>query len=348
MAYVEAGHSARAAGRVFGVSASTAVRLVAGWRSRATLAARPQGRAAGTVGKLAAHRAFLVEVVRAEPDITLRELAGVLLEAEGVRANFSSLHRVLKASGYAYKKGLIASERDRPALRRARADWARRQRFMRQVPHRLVFVDETSVRTDLTRLRGRAPRGQRLTGSAPFGRWHSQTFIAGLTCDGLIAPWVISGATDRQAFDVWIETQLAPILAPGSAFGPLTRTGGVRGLTPRQPVRPPQPPRRASPQGAGLMAPAAACLQPRSQPHRNGVLEAECSPQTDRSQNLRRRRRRPRHRLRSVHNGRMPQLHRSRRIRCRLNAKCFRILQKHLCIAPAFYFNATSTFDEPP
>jgi transposase len=88
---------------------------------------------------------------------------------------------------------------------------------MRQVPHRLVFVDETSVRTGLTRLRGRAAKGQRLTGSAPFGRWHTQTFIAGLTCDGLIAPWVIPGAMDRDAFDTWIETQLAPALAPGTA-----------------------------------------------------------------------------------------------------------------------------------
>ena len=111
VAYVEAGHSARAAGRVFEVSASTAVRLVAARRRGATLAARPQGRAAGTVGKLAAHRAFLVDVVRAEPDITLKELAGALLEAEGVRANVSSLHRALKAAGYAYKK--------RPDRRRA-------------------------------------------------------------------------------------------------------------------------------------------------------------------------------------------------------------------------------------
>ena len=54
------------------------------------------------------------------------------------------------------KKGLIASERDRPALKAARADWQRRQRLMREVPDRLVFIDETSVRTGLTRLRGRA------------------------------------------------------------------------------------------------------------------------------------------------------------------------------------------------
>lgn len=88
---------------------------------------------------------------------------------------------------------------------------------MRKAPHRLVFVDETSVRTGLTRLRGRAPKGKRLAGTAPFGRWHTQTFIAGLTHEGLIAPWVIPGAMDRIAFDTWIETQLAPVLAPGTA-----------------------------------------------------------------------------------------------------------------------------------
>ena len=88
---------------------------------------------------------------------------------------------------------------------------------MREVPDRLVFIDETSVLTRLTRLRGRAPKGHRLTGTAPFGRWQTQTFIAGLTHDGLIAPWVIPGAMDRQAFDTWIETQLAPVLAPGTA-----------------------------------------------------------------------------------------------------------------------------------
>ena len=47
-------------------------------------------------------------------------------------------------------------------------------------------------------------------------------------------------------FDLYVETQLVPTLQPGDVFGPLTRTGGVRGLTPRQPRRPPQPHRRSS------------------------------------------------------------------------------------------------------
>jgi len=87
---------------------------------------------------------------------------------------------------------------------------------MRQEPHRLVFIDETAVKTNLTRLRGRAPVGERLYGTAPFGKWGTQTFIAGLTQNALIAPWVITGAMNGPAFDTYIETQLAPVLDPGT------------------------------------------------------------------------------------------------------------------------------------
>ena len=107
--------------------------------------------------------------------------------------------------------------RQRADLVQTRRDWlTRRQPRMAQEPHRLVFIDETSVKTNMTRLRGRAPVGERLFGTAPFGRWQTQTFIAGLTCDDLIAPWVIKGAMDRAAFDTYIETQLAPVLEPGT------------------------------------------------------------------------------------------------------------------------------------
>ena len=91
---------------------------------------------------------------------------------------------------------------------------------MRRAPERLVFIDETSVKTNLTRLCGRAPKGQRLKASAPAGLWNTQTFIAGLTQDRLIAPWIIKGAMDRQAFDTYATTQLAPAqLAPALAPG---------------------------------------------------------------------------------------------------------------------------------
>ena len=49
-----------------------------------------------------------------------------------------------------------------------------------------------------TRLRGRSPRGKRLVADAPFGHWRTQTFIAGLRCGALTAPWVLDGPMDRE------------------------------------------------------------------------------------------------------------------------------------------------------
>ena len=87
---------------------------------------------------------------------------------------------------------------------------------MRAHPERLVFIDETSVKTNLTRQRGRSLRGERLVMDAPFGAWGTQTFIAGLTADALIAPWVIKGTMDGPAFAAYVEKVLVPELAPGT------------------------------------------------------------------------------------------------------------------------------------
>lgn len=86
---------------------------------------------------------------------------------------------------------------------------------MRRETHRLVFIDETGTTTKMARLRGRAPRGQRLNAFVPFGHWKTETFIAGLREDGLIAPFVIDRPMTRKIFEVYVQTQLAPALSPG-------------------------------------------------------------------------------------------------------------------------------------
>ena len=78
-----------------------------------------------------------------------------------------------------------------------------------------MFIDETAVSTKMARLRGRAVRGRRLKARAPFAKWGTQTFIAGLRADGLTAPWVIPGAMNRVAFDLYVKTQLVPTLRAG-------------------------------------------------------------------------------------------------------------------------------------
>ncbi len=67
----------------------------------------------------------------------------------------------------------------------------------------------------MTRLRGRSSKGSRLNSKAPFGHWGTQTFVAGLRCDGITAPWVIDAPMNRDIFDTYVETQLAPVLRPG-------------------------------------------------------------------------------------------------------------------------------------
>jgi transposase len=86
---------------------------------------------------------------------------------------------------------------------------------MREQRGRLIFLDETSTNTKMTRLRGRSLKGARLNSAAPFGRWGTQTFVAGLKCDGLIAPWIVNAPMNRVIFDTYVETQLAPALRPG-------------------------------------------------------------------------------------------------------------------------------------
>jgi transposase len=103
-AYVAAGHSCRAAGRVFGVSASTAVRISSQHRVRGDVSAKPQGRPPGHFGKLAPHMDFLIEIVRAEPDITLAELGNALEDTFDLRVQPSSIHRALQRAGFSYKK----------------------------------------------------------------------------------------------------------------------------------------------------------------------------------------------------------------------------------------------------
>ena len=82
-------------------------------------------------------------------------------------------------------------------------------------PERLVFIDETWASTNMARRFGRAPRGQRLRMAVPHGHWKTTTFVAGLRLTGMVAPFVLDGPINRQAFEVYVERVLAPELSPG-------------------------------------------------------------------------------------------------------------------------------------
>ena len=82
-------------------------------------------------------------------------------------------------------------------------------------PAKLVFLDETWTTTNMARLRGRSPRGKRLLAAVPHGHWQTSTFLAGLRVDRLVAPLVLEGAINGDAFLAYVEQFLAPTLAAG-------------------------------------------------------------------------------------------------------------------------------------
>ena len=87
-----------------------------------------------------------------------------------------------------------------------------RRRQPKLDPRRLVFLDETGVASNITRLCGRAPRGQRLVHKVPHGNWKTTTFIAALRHDRVSAPFVLEGAMNGETFRAYVEQVLAPTL----------------------------------------------------------------------------------------------------------------------------------------
>jgi transposase len=67
----------------------------------------------------------------------------------------------------------------------------------------------------MARLRGRAPKGQRLRVPVPHGHWKTSTFVAGLRRDGIVAPFVLDGPINRDAFEAYIAQVLVPDIRPG-------------------------------------------------------------------------------------------------------------------------------------
>jgi hypothetical protein len=96
---------------------------------------------------------------------------------------------------------------------RRRAQW--RQYQGRIDPARLVFIDETWMKTNMASLRGWAPRGVRLRAKVPYGHWNTMTFVAALRHDRIDAPWLLEGAMNAESFRRYIESVLAPILGAG-------------------------------------------------------------------------------------------------------------------------------------
>ena len=202
---VEHGASRREAAERFEVSASSAVRWLQRWRESRSAAPKPRG---GSISPLeeCAERGIGSDCRTAGPDFGGDRCRA----AQAADSNQPQLALAVFSidTTSPSKKSLQAAERQRADVARARRRWIREQGMLD--PARLVFIDETAVSTNLVRLRGRAPRGDRLIGRVPLGTWETITFVAALRHNKMAAPMVIEGAMNGEMFLAYVEQCLVP------------------------------------------------------------------------------------------------------------------------------------------
>lgn len=215
---------------LFSVSTAWIRRLLQRRRETGSFAAKPH--AGGPPPKLDPNRCdHLAVLVTEQPDATLAELRDRL----GVAVHLSTLARALGRLGLTVKKKVLrAAEQGRPDVQPKRASY--RGRAARVDPARFVFLDETGLNTAMTRLRGRASRGQRVVGSVPLGDWQATTLVAGVRPDGVVAPFALTGAMDAVTFESYVAQVLVPCLRPGDLVV-LDRLSAHRGAAVARAVR---------------------------------------------------------------------------------------------------------------
>lgn len=113
----------------------------------------------------------------------------------------------------AKKKSLRPAEQDRPDVKTQRDGW--RGKTAAVDLRRLVFLDESGAKTNMTRLYGRCFDGQRVADATPHGHWCSTTMLSSIRLDGTTAAMVIEGATDAMVFQAYVTQVLIPTLRPG-------------------------------------------------------------------------------------------------------------------------------------
>ncbi|MDP7302866.1 MAG: hypothetical protein QGG09_07185 [Pirellulaceae bacterium] len=96
------------------------------------------------------------------------------------------------------KKTLIAAEQEREDVAQKRSQWKQDQ--MQIDPERVVFIDETWAKTNMTRTYGRSELGTRLIERVPAGRWETTTFLGALRANGFVAPLTVDGPINGPLF----------------------------------------------------------------------------------------------------------------------------------------------------
>ena len=162
VAAVASGRTRRATAALFGISVASVVKWSQRWRATGSAAAKAMGGRRPL--QLQGERTWLVARIAAKPDLTLHAVIAELAE-RGTPASYRRCGASSSTRGSRLKKSLHASEQDRADIARRRARWTAHQG--RLDPKRLVFIDETWAKTNMTRRHGRCSRGVRLIAKVP-------------------------------------------------------------------------------------------------------------------------------------------------------------------------------------
>ena len=211
LAECDAGKGTREVALMFNVSES--------WVRRVKQERREQGKVAPKLTRdripcWAAHADWLREKVAQKPDATLLEL--VAIGCGGTGLDDHRCHYLSRSSGAevdAKKKTLIAIEQDREDVKLRRDQWVHAQGDLD--PDRIVFLDETWAKSNMTRTHGRSEKGERLVEKTPYGKWETTTFLGAIRTTGFVAPLCVEGAVNGRVFKAWVEQHLVRELREG-------------------------------------------------------------------------------------------------------------------------------------
>ena len=169
---VMAGESCRSVAKLLRVAASSVIKWVR--RQLDTGSAGPSRMGSPRTPKLAGQRSRILERIKACPAVTLAGLQD-WLGVRGVAASVASIWRFLKSCNITRKKLTpVADERDRPDAEHRRVQWKGLQG--QADPRKLVFINETRMKTNMSPKHGWGLRGRRAHGTAPFGQGASHVF----------------------------------------------------------------------------------------------------------------------------------------------------------------------------
>ena len=166
----------------------------------------------------------------------------------------SAVEPVARAGVALKKKSLYAAEQDPAESRQRRSEW--REQASRIDPERLIFLDESSVATEMTRRYGRARRGRRVREGVPAGRWRTLSVLGAIRRSGWVGAMTIEAPTDGEIFLAYLE-QVLGATAPTRRRRGDGQSGGAQG---RRGARKHPGTRRRATLSATLLA--------RLQPHR--------------------------------------------------------------------------------